>query len=302
MKLLPLLTTITISIKTGFTTTTSPQCMKLTDFEILKYSDKQNYHFSPTDSSTKQQTQMLRLCNKYILQTIQSDNTIKFGDYFTKTNETDKFKKKYCKKSKITNSIKSYKNKSQLDVANLNSDYKKLTKTDLKIFKDFCFDIPKTDDDHSFVTCDYFKPSRFSYNSYFFVAEQQLIGNARQYMNHVCSGKSRISKSFTPYELTCSVRPNVVCIGDRKWKEMANCPRNRLEKTAFFGNQKTALVISVFFGGFGFDRFYLGYYKVGFFKLISLGGLGVWTVLDIIFIASGYLRPNDVVYGVNLTG
>ena len=49
----------------------------------------------------------------------------------------------------------------------------------------------------------------------------------------------------------------------------------------------TALLLSFFFGTFGIDRFYLGCYATGFFKLITLGGFGLWSLVDFIRIASG---------------
>jgi TM2 domain-containing membrane protein YozV len=37
-------------------------------------------------------------------------------------------------------------------------------------------------------------------------------------------------------------------------------------------------------GGLGADRFYLGYTGLGVLKLITLGGCGVWALIDAILI------------------
>lgn len=54
-----------------------------------------------------------------------------------------------------------------------------------------------------------------------------------------------------------------------------------------------ALLLSIFLGHLGVDRFYMGYIGKGLLKLITFGGLGIWWVYDIIVIAVGKLPDAD---------
>jgi hypothetical protein len=49
----------------------------------------------------------------------------------------------------------------------------------------------------------------------------------------------------------------------------------------------TTVIISFFVGIFGIDRFYLGYTGLGILKLITLGGCGVWALIDLILEVMG---------------
>ena len=49
----------------------------------------------------------------------------------------------------------------------------------------------------------------------------------------------------------------------------------------------TALLLSIFLGTLGVDRFYLGQTGLGIGKLVTIGGCGVWWLIDVILIATG---------------
>lgn len=48
-----------------------------------------------------------------------------------------------------------------------------------------------------------------------------------------------------------------------------------------------AVLLSWFVGTLGIDRFYLGYTGLGIAKLLTLGGCGVWALIDAILITVG---------------
>jgi len=50
-----------------------------------------------------------------------------------------------------------------------------------------------------------------------------------------------------------------------------------------------ALLLSIFVGELGIDRFYLGYIGLGILKLVTMGGCGIWWLVDLILIATNKL-------------
>ncbi len=55
----------------------------------------------------------------------------------------------------------------------------------------------------------------------------------------------------------------------------------------------TAVLLSFFLGGLGVDRFYLGYTGLGVAKLLTLGGCGIWAIIDFILIVTRNLKAAD---------
>ncbi|MEO7986932.1 MAG: TM2 domain-containing protein [Gemmatimonadales bacterium] len=54
-----------------------------------------------------------------------------------------------------------------------------------------------------------------------------------------------------------------------------------------------ATALAAILGPFGAHRFYLGKPESGVLMLLTLGGLGIWWLYDLILIASGSFRDNE---------
>lgn len=58
-------------------------------------------------------------------------------------------------------------------------------------------------------------------------------------------------------------------------------------------SQVIALLLVCLVGSLGIHRFYLGYTWQGVVQLLTLGGCGIWTLIDLIRIITGSLGPKD---------
>lgn len=65
-------------------------------------------------------------------------------------------------------------------------------------------------------------------------------------------------------------------------------------------SQLVALLLVLFVGGIGIHRFYLGYTWQGVVQLLTFGGCGVWSLIDLIRIITGDLTPKDGSYSTTL--
>jgi len=55
----------------------------------------------------------------------------------------------------------------------------------------------------------------------------------------------------------------------------------------------TTLLLCWFLGVFGVHRFYTGHTMIGFIQLITLGGCGVWVIIDLVMIIMGKFVDAD---------
>lgn len=78
---------------------------------------------------------------------------------------------------------------------------------------------------------------------------------------------------------------------------MATSKKETKEADVYAGASETgeksylaAWLLSASYGIFGLDRFYLGYTGLGIVKLLTLGGCGVWALIDWILIFAGSMK------------
>ncbi|MFD2892364.1 TM2 domain-containing protein [Flavobacterium chuncheonense] len=77
-------------------------------------------------------------------------------------------------------------------------------------------------------------------------------------------------KYFEGHHLN-AIREQLLRLDDEKWP---------MVQMLQFKDPTTALLISIFAGAYGIDRFYIGDTGMGVGKLLTCGGLGIWAIVD----------------------
>ena len=58
-------------------------------------------------------------------------------------------------------------------------------------------------------------------------------------------------------------------------------------------NWIVTLVLAIFVGTLGIDRFYSGSILLGILKLVTFGGLGLWWLIDLIMLVTGSYKDGN---------
>ncbi|XP_067642285.1 TM2 domain-containing protein amaretto [Eurosta solidaginis] len=89
-------------------------------------------------------------------------------------------------------------------------------------------------------------------------------------------------------EVQCTVFPDIDCYGPRTFLR-DGVPCVRYTDHYFV----TTLIYSILLGFLGMDRFCLGQTGTAVGKLLTIGGVGVWWVIDVILLITNNLLPED---------
>lgn len=79
------------------------------------------------------------------------------------------------------------------------------------------------------------------------------------------------------------LRERLLKVDDDKWFTISSIQ---------FKDPTTALLLSLFLGCMGIDRFYLGHTGLGVGKLLTCGGCGVWALIDLFMIMGATREEN----------
>jgi len=89
-------------------------------------------------------------------------------------------------------------------------------------------------------------------------------------------------KYFESHQIA-QIRERLLALDESKWVLIQSIPLK---------DPQTALIISIFLGSYGIDRFYIGDTGLGIGKLLTCGGLGIWAIVDWFNIQSATRQKN----------
>ena len=69
--------------------------------------------------------------------------------------------------------------------------------------------------------------------------------------------------------------------------------RKKKKKTISDKKRITALILCMFFGWFGFHRFYVNKFATGVLMMFTMGGFGMWILVDLILLLSERFKDSD---------
>ncbi len=77
----------------------------------------------------------------------------------------------------------------------------------------------------------------------------------------------------------------------------ATCPHCGLTQPSYFGKSDKkvmpAFILALLFGVFGAHRFYVGKTGTGILQLLTLGGLGIWALIDVVLIVTESFKDGE---------
>jgi len=91
------------------------------------------------------------------------------------------------------------------------------------------------------------------------------------------------NKFFESHQIP-QIRERLINLDDSKWA---------LIQTLQFKDPTTSLIVSLLGGSLGIDRFMIGDTGMGVGKLLTCGGLGIWTIIDW-FLIMGATREKNM--------
>jgi TM2 domain-containing membrane protein YozV len=122
-------------------------------------------------------------------------------------------------------------------------------------------------------------------NIYFWVFKKEtILSKGAVPKGHISRNKEVLSMDATKVDMfimsngkffeshqIMQIRERLLAVDDSKWIAIQSLP---------FKDPQTSIIVSILGGGLGIDRFIIGDTGLGVGKLLTCGGLGIWTIVD----------------------